>query len=296
LSELKKLYKTIATDVWDRMKFALETNSKISETTLTENLLFIINKYRIRSGDNSVRIYESKDEKTNGNDLEIYLEIAKNKYILLAVQAKKLYTKEQKYKAINHKIDADFQIDLLLHYANSKKGLALYLLYNYAPDCTHANKEHFGCTLIEALYIKDIYYPKTKKRWKIPTFNDLHRCNHKLYVYWFKFIRPYFTFSRYAVPWHLLASNRCFKSYVDYYNANNSQPLKEYRQNEIIGDEWIEVKEYTGDEKVIIESYISNDKNFVNEDNPHKRFFNPKFKMVIELEKDNKYEETNNLP
>jgi len=278
------------------MKFAFETNTKISETTLTENLLFMINKYRISSKDNSVKIYESKDEKTNGNDLEIYLQIAQNRYILLAVQAKKLYTKEQKYKAINHKIDTNYQIDLLLNYAKSKQGLALYLLYNYAPDCTHKNKEHFGCTLVEALYIKAIYYPKTKKRWKIPSFNDLHRCNHKLYAYWFKFIRPYLTFSRFAVPWHLLASNRYFKSYVDYYNASNTQQLKEYKQDEIVGDEWIEVKEYSGSEKVVIESTLNYDRNLEYEESSQKRFFKPKFRVVIGLDEDNKYEETNNLP
>lgn len=212
---------------------------------------------------------------------------------MLAVQAKKLYTKEQKYKAINHKIDANFQIDLLLNHAYNKKGLALYLLYNYAPDCTYANKKLFGCTLVEALYIKAIYYPKIKKRWKIPTFNDLHRCDHKLYAYCFEFIRPYFTFSRYAVPWHILANNRYLKTCIDHYYASSLQQLKEYRQDEIIDDKWIEVQKYTDGVKVVTESELNNDKNFANYDYPHKRFFKPKFKIVIGLEKDNKYEETN---
>lgn len=279
------------------MKFAFETNTKISETTLTENLLYMINQYRITSKDNSVKIYESIDEKTNGNDLEIYLEIAINRYILLAVQAKKLYVKEQKYKAINHKIKTDFQIDLLVNYANRKQGLPLYLLYNYAPDCTHTNKEYFGCTLIEALYIKAIYYPKTtKQRWKIPTFDDLHRCNHKKYAFWFKFVKPYLTFSRYSVPWHLLASNKYFKSYVNYYNASNTQQLKEYKGNEIISDEWIEVKEYTGTEKIVCDADETNYTESEYIDNPNKRFFKPKFKMVIGLEKDNKTLERNSLP
>lgn len=162
MSKLKKLYKDIATDVWNRMKFADITRSKISETTLTENLLYMINKYRNASKDNSVQILESTNEKTNGNDLEIYLEITKNRYILLAIQAKKLHIKKQKYTTINHKVKTNYQIDLLLNYASDKEGLALYLLYNYAQHCTYTNKEYFGCTLIEALNIKDIYYPKIK--------------------------------------------------------------------------------------------------------------------------------------
>lgn len=270
------------------MKFALETNSKISEPTLTENLLYMINKYRISSKDNTIQIYESKDEKTNGNDLEIYLEIAKNSYILLVVQAKKLYTKTQKYEVINHKVGTDHQIDLLLNYAYKTKGLPLYLLYNYAPDCTHKNKEYFGCTLIEALHIKNVYAPKRKKRWKIPTFNNLHRCNHKLFAFWFKFKIPYLTFSRFAVPWHLLASNSYFKSYVKYYNDSNTQQLKEYKQNELISDEWFEVKEYTEYGEVVTNIDIENSKNMIYDDNPQKRFFKPKFRVVIGLEEDNK--------
>jgi hypothetical protein len=177
-----------------------------------------------------------------------------------------------------------------LNYAKSKKGLPLYLLYNYAPDCTHINKEYFGCTLIEALYIKAIYYPKKSKRWIIPTFNNLHRCKHKKYAFWFQFVKPYLTFSRYSVPWHLLASNKYFKSYVLYYNASNTEQLKEYKENEIISDEWIEVKEYTGTEKVVSSSDEMNHINSEFNDNSNKQFFKPKFKMVIGLEEDNNNE------
>lgn len=301
MSELEKLYKDIATDVWDRMKFALETNSKISETTLTENLLFMINKYRSYSKDNSIRIYESKDEKANGNDLEIYLEISKNKYILLVIQAKKLYTKEQKYKAINHKIGTNYQIDLLENYANSKNGLALYLLYNFAPDCIYENKEYFGCTLIEALQIKKNYYPKSK-HWKIPSFNDLHKCNARLHVNSFRFKNTYLNFSRYGLPWHFLANNKYFEDYVNYYNEKNLQRIKEYMEDEIVdhkidewieigsgkvGDEDIEVEKYNVSEKVTLESTIINEKNLDYEEEFQKRFFKPKFKMLIGLEKDN---------
>lgn len=301
MSELEKLYNDIATDVWDRMKFASETNSKISETTLTENLLFMINKYRSNSKDKSIRIYESKDEKANGNDLEIYLEISKNKYILLVIQAKKLYTKEQKYKAINHKIGANYQIDLLENYANSKNGLPLYLLYNFSPNCIFKNKKHFGCTLIDALQIKKDYYPKSSMHWKIPSFNDLHKCNARLYENLFRenpfrFKNTYFNFLRCGLPWHFLANNKYFENYVNCYNKKNLQRIKEYMEDEIVDhkiDEWIEigsekvsdecieVEKYNVSEKVVFESTIIKEKNLDYEEK-----FKPKFKMLIGLEKD----------
>ena len=284
MSELEKLYKDIATDVWDRMKFASETSSKISETTLTENLLFMINKYRISAKDNSIRIYESKDEKANGNDLEIYLEISKNRYILLVIQAKKLYIKEQKYKAINHKINGIYQINLLEDYANRKNGLALYLLYNFSPNCIFKNKEHFGCTLIETSFIKKNYYPKISTgHWKIPSFNKLHKCYASL-----GFKNSCFHFLEYAVPWHFLANNKYLKDKVHYYNKNTQQ-LKEYTEDEIVDhkiDEWIEIgPEKVSDECIEVEKYNVSEKNSDYEEKFQKRF-KPKFKMLIGLEKD----------
>jgi hypothetical protein len=73
-----------------------------------------IDKYKIATKDNSIQIYESRNESANGNDLEVYIEIEYNKYIYLAIQAKRLYIKSQKYKAISHKVNKTYQIDLLL--------------------------------------------------------------------------------------------------------------------------------------------------------------------------------------
>lgn len=125
----------------------------------------------------------------------------------------------------------------------------------------------------------------------------MHKCNHKLPKYRIKLGKTCLTtFSKYAVPWDLLLKDKYFKNYVDHYNYCNSQQLKEYRQDEIVGAEWIEVEEYTGIEKVVTESTQNNYKNLDYEESPQKRFFKPKFRMVIGLGKDNKDEETGNLP
>ena len=54
-----------------------------------------------------------------------------------------------------------------------------------------------------------------------------------------------------------------------------------------VGDEDIEVEKYNVSEKVTLESTIINEKNLDYEEEFQKRFFKPKFKMLIGLEKDN---------
>lgn len=274
------IYRKIATDTWNRMQFASKTHTQISETTLTENLLYMINKYRESSKDNSIQIFESKNEKTHGNDLEIYLEVEKGKYVLLTIQAKKLYVKEQKYTAISHKVKHNYQIDLLINYASCMNALPLYLLYNYSPTFNCKKKELFGCTLIEALHIKKTYYPTTGNRWKIPTFNNLHKCN---------LIQSDILFSlnfQYAIPWHFLTNNKYFKSHINFYNFKSKKQLKEYTRDEIPADEWIEVKKdkIPTDELIMLKKDVNIKSN--HDTDQYKniedgKFFQPKFRIVI---------------
>lgn len=272
MNEITKLHQQISIDTWNRIKFASEVNLKISETTLTENLLYLINQHNINSKNNQISIYESTNEKTNGNDLEIYLEISKNKYIFLAIQAKKLYTKKYKYESISHKVNNIYQINFLLNYAKNQNGLALYLFYNYFPNYNHNNKEYFGCTLFEASAIKKTYYPLSKTQWTIPSFESLHTYNK---------LNSYCTKSKLsAVPWHFLTNKKYIKKYVDLYNKLNTQSLKEYLYDEIDEDEWIQIDEDTTSSKAkslhtigMVES-----PSCVKTIN---QFFKPKFRIII---------------
>lgn len=263
MNKLLNLYKNISIDTWDRLEFTNKTKSKFSEITITENILYTIDKYRIENSDDSIQMYESKDESTNGNDLEVYIELEKDKYIFLAIQAKKLYIDSQKYKAITHKVDSQYQIDLLLNYAKLKEGIPLYLLYNYAPNFIHKNKKLYGCSILKADYIYKKFYPNKSTKWKIPTFKQLHTKN--------------------AIPLFILGRLRCFKNFI----KSNYPTLKKYKVSELVDNTWVKVENiviHTGKfEQLLIRDidYKVEQKNSLDVINREEKVFKPKFKVII---------------
>jgi hypothetical protein len=168
---------------WEKIAFARNGKRlKLNETTVTQNLVFefwMMAKY----SPFPITIYESTNERANGNDLEIFLETP-NGYIFIPVQAK-IIKKGNKYPTIQHLVRGKQQIDILLEYAKKKKGLAAYLLYNwcYEPgtiriveSMSGENIEHFGCSIANANAIKKYFYSEVrqKKIFKAPAFGDLH--------------------------------------------------------------------------------------------------------------------------
>ena len=243
--KMSTLYRSISIETWNRMEFAHKMKFKFSETTITENLLYKINQFNITSCSNFIEIYEAKNEKRNGNDLEMYLEIYPDVYIFLAIQAKKLYIKEEKYKTINHKVGSTPQIELLLKYAKSKKGIPLYLLYNYNNKFSHKYKEIYGCSIVKAKYIKKVFFPNIFKRWKIPKFNDLH--------------------VKHAIPFMLLGNIYCIKKYF----KDEMENVKFYKYDELIDNNWINIKTLSSID-------LSNqDKDIIIND------FSPKYKIIL---------------
>jgi len=171
--------------VWHRIAFARERNLKISETTITEQLIFDF-QYEATRRPFAIEIFRAKSEQTNGNDLELFVETS-NGYILYPCQAK-IIGKRDKYHHLRYKSGANYQIDLLLKYAQKHSGVAGYLFYNYVKDeGTHRNLQTFpgqnesdyGISWCPAELIKERYFPsvlskKTTIRSKLPHFNDLH--------------------------------------------------------------------------------------------------------------------------
>ncbi|WP_041329659.1 DUF6615 family protein [Saprospira grandis] len=176
-----KILKECSKEVWARQKAASESAaSKVSEVTLTENLMYKIYSYvkEKKLGDR-IGLYHSKDEKTNGADIEICLKVGSNQYLCLACQAKRLYmfdtTKNKtfnkpRYGALNHYVGGDKsknQTDLLIKYAKRKKAIPLYLLYNYHKDEAYMkgledDAELYGCTLLSAYYVQDTLKASSK--------------------------------------------------------------------------------------------------------------------------------------
>lgn len=245
MNKLKELYKEISSSIWDRIPFSYNIGFRYSEVTITENLLFDIHKFNVNNPTLKINIYEAKNEKANGNDLELCLEIEPNKYVILVIQAKKLYFTTQKYRSISHKVNGTYQIDLLEDYAKRQKAIPLYMFYNYAPDFKNKNKKYYGCTLVFSQFIRKHYYLKASSfSWKIPTFDELHQNHH-------------------AVPLHTLAlSGLQIKKTIDkcYKNYNV------YTKDELIDNKrWVEIFDKNNQD---FSKYISDE-------------FEPKYRVIL---------------
>jgi hypothetical protein len=191
---LCNLFKFLAIESWKRIEFTYSMPLiKIYETTLTQNIAFTINAYKSVYPGINIDLYESENERANGNDLEMILSFPDFDWDFYApIQAKKIY-RNGKYDAIDH---GDQIIDLII-YARSegRNGYPLYLLYNYIdpiPTKINPSNELYGCSIVDAIYLRDHYYNKrisvrkgvSTLKWKIPLFGDLH--------------------PRHAIPWHQL--------------------------------------------------------------------------------------------
>lgn len=168
--------------VWDCLKFYQEEDnpiSKVDERELTNNLVrgisMLIKKDEIPI---PVRLFHSRNESSNGSDLEIILQIKKDQNIIFPCQAKRLYVEKTnnnlnaKYEKLNYKNESGNQKQLLIEYAKRVNGFPLYLLYNYSEydfdtSYIYPEKELYGCTLISAHYLHE-NPPKS------PTVQNLH--------------------------------------------------------------------------------------------------------------------------
>ncbi|RAK02900.1 hypothetical protein LX87_01021 [Larkinella arboricola] len=176
---------------WEKIAFVRRQKGlKFHEVTATQNLLF---QFRLLAEANpsGVIMYEADSEKTNGNDIELYIKI-NGRYIFFACQAKIVYDKSSArrpdtYDSIKHLINKktpnpEEQIESLLRYAKRKGGIPIYLFYNYCADqktvndivqSSSENIEVYGCSYVDARSLIGNYY--SINDWHtIPTFRSLH--------------------------------------------------------------------------------------------------------------------------
>lgn len=253
---------------WNRIELLKNMKSRISETTITE--ILIMEFYPLRNA-LPIDIFISKNEKANGNDLEIYIETSAG-FIFMPSQAKIIKDK-YKYPSINHKVNGHDQIDLLLNYAEKKGGLAAYLFYNYSGHFfwNHELQEKidfpfecYGCSLADATSIKHKYYNKTGKSnktiWKIPSFYDLH--------------------PDLAMPLHFLAYLNKEKWFPFEQTLNGSSSLKLYSRAEIEKDKaWKEIIEPASIGRITSSNSTKGFESFLSSYNS--AAFNPKFRIIF---------------
>jgi len=167
---------------WHKIGFVRKRQFlRITETSITQDLAFQLYLLSL-SQTLPVKLYESKLENTNGNDLEIFIETPQG-YVIFPTQAKIIHS-NHKYSSIAHKVGGRYQIDLLLNYAKKIKGIPLYLMYNTCldskmykrvADISGYNIESFGCSIASAKVVKQEFQVNSvQDKWKIPNFADIH--------------------------------------------------------------------------------------------------------------------------
>lgn len=275
MQQLSILLRNLSCETWERIGFSRNRNGlKIFETTITQNIIFNIHLHK----PSNFIIYEATDEKTNGNDIELFIETKKG-FLFLAIQSKIIYKKEN-YLKMEH----GNQLDDLMNYAFSRGGKPFYLLYNYSKDFRFkdtvcgipCNEKDFGCTLIGAEYLLENYaFKKTnkhgEKKWNIPSFSDLH--------------------PQYAIPWFILTS--CLRNVNNgvgllqkvfpYIRADDSTQIRLYSWGDISQSvDWHPltlVNGYIGEPELNPYVAYSNSDNL----NVNDRFA-PKFRMIFRSE------------
>lgn len=195
------VFRAAALDTWYRIEFSRKRPGlKIHETTVTQNLVYELNLLNWQMYSRlGISIFESTDERANGDDLEIKVQDLSGGFITFATQSKILYHNlplskgglknlgdgrypEMKHPKVNKKGSKN-QIDLLLNYAKKKGYVPIYLLYNYVD--THFSlqqkcgvsfdEKQYGCSIISAQYLKKNYaLPHNGNLPRNIKFSDLH--------------------------------------------------------------------------------------------------------------------------
>jgi len=248
----------LSVDTWERIGFARSrVGLKVYETTITQNLLFELKKFSEHYKTGFVHMFEATNEKANGNDIEIFVQIG-NKYICLPTQAKILYS-DGKYPRMEH----GNQIKDLIKYAKLIGGYPLYLLYNYDLK-SNPTLNNYGSSIVSAHYLSKHYtYKTSNKKWIIPSFSDLNPSI--------------------SEPWEILACDTLLKLEELFLKSSNTS---------LIPSDFKEIKEYTREEVFDnpkwkhFSSISSNQDTDAESDNEVDAVgFEPKFRIVISNQK-----------
>lgn len=181
VSPLCDFFALFSARTWQELELVRNGVFRMNETTITQNLVkhFWIESNIFRL---PITIYESNNEKANGNDLEILVETNLG-YLMLPVQVKVIKDNDR-YTGISHIVRGRQQIDLLIEYANKKQGIPAYIFYNYfdgyelseyIESFKLTSPQDFGCTIGIAQYLRKTFFERGGvNKWHIPSFTDLH--------------------------------------------------------------------------------------------------------------------------
>ena len=198
-SELEKALEFLATDTWKRLRDIKAFSQRpepfnlvrFGETTITDLAMMHLCRHQVSE---SLFLQTPQHiERKHGTDFEWWIGSPGVGWFRLAVQAKKLNVREDRYKSFSQQTAKGAQqISVLLKYARENRATPLYCLYNFShsvvePLHWHCCQRPFaenelGCSVTPARRIQQaINTPGAK------TFDFVHSC-------------------RVTLPWQCLAS------------------------------------------------------------------------------------------
>lgn len=188
------LFHAAAVDTWERIKFSRTTpRLRIHETSITQNLVYEMRLLKSKYPHWGFTLYESTNEKANGDDLELCILHNNGQVYTYAMQAKIIYHslkrlgfEDGNYPRMNHEVGGTPQVDLLLDYSNRKGYVPLYLLYNFVtfnnnwllredPQIEADDVRSLGCTVISAYLLKNYFSINNGQLRGDIRFSDLHK-------------------------------------------------------------------------------------------------------------------------
>lgn len=178
---LVKILEDAALFTWDSIRDSIALDISQGEETITDNVL--LNIARKKSG--NVKIIKTpKDlESKKGTDWEWWIGSDSLGWIRYAIQAKKLYPKDNKYQALKHLVgkvpDQKLQHEILEAYSKANSAVPLYAFYNYIDlpsyeeswNCPlDLQKEQLGITVTTLSNVKKAIKGRGKK-----SFVEIHK-------------------------------------------------------------------------------------------------------------------------
>jgi hypothetical protein len=175
---LIKAFKEFEVDTWERLGFSRLSNQiKTFEVPLTKNLLYKC--YQLAKGMAlPIEIYEAKNEKVNGNDIEFAIETSDG-YVKFPMQAK-VVKPNSKYTSFGANSKCLIQLKLLNDYAVRNNGIPMYLLYNtlHEIELTRrgkvlpiSNPKYYGSSVLKSYDLTNLIFNDLVK---VPTFWDIY--------------------------------------------------------------------------------------------------------------------------
>jgi hypothetical protein len=202
LSKRCELFESIATDTWYKIIRNHRTSNQAREIGLTSDIVSEIEDNRLSFPNIGVWALEARNERTNGNDMDIFVETATGQFLWWALQAKVLNLDGTYHDIATLRSGGQYQWDKLNRFSAASGCVVRYLLYNGLANyhyngndiCTrNFNEDQFGCSLVKTTDVERLalagplsfhdFHPNLAQPWRIITCCLFNTRNEKATYY-----------------------------------------------------------------------------------------------------------------